>query len=200
MIRIPPRRRRTVTNDEHSLWRLAMRDTEPLPGRELDGDAEPAPATIAEPVQVPPAAAIAMPPGSPVPAQRQPAPLPFLDPATSAGIDRRTDERLRRGRVGIDGRIDLHGMTQSQAHAALNSFVLRGWHEQRRCLLVITGKGSAAKGSMERGGGQGMGILRQVVPRWLNESPLRPLVLAIHRAQPKDGGDGALYVLLKRRR
>ena len=61
-------------------------------------------------------------------------------------------------------------MTQSQAHAALNSFVLRGWHEQRRCLLVITGKGSTGRGS----GGQGMGVLRQVVPRWLNESPLRP--------------------------
>jgi DNA-nicking Smr family endonuclease len=200
MIRIPPRRRRTVTNDEHSLWRAAMRDTEPLPGRELDGVAEPAPSTVAEPVQMPPSPAITMPPGTPpVPAQRQPAPLPFLDPATSAGIDRRTDERLRRGRVGIDGRIDLHGMTQSQAHAALNSFVLRGWHEQRRCLLVITGKGSA-KGPMERGGGQGMGVLRQAVPRWLNEAPLRPLVLAIHRAQPKDGGEGALYVLLTRRR
>ena len=63
-------------------------------------------------------------------------------------------------------------------------------------MLVITGKGSTGRGL----GGQGMGILRQVVPRWLNESPLRPLVLAIHRAQPKDGGDGALYVLLKRRR
>jgi DNA-nicking Smr family endonuclease len=192
MIRIPPRRRRTVTTEEHNLWRTVMRDTEPLPGRELDGEPEPASLLTAEPVQVPATGN----PAPPVPVQPRTNPLPFLDPSTSAGIDRRTDDRLRRGRVGIDGRIDLHGMTQSQAHAALNSFVLRGWHEQRRCLLVITGKGSTGRGS----GGQGMGILRQVVPRWLNESPLRPLVLAIHRAQPKDGGDGALYVLLKRRR
>jgi DNA-nicking Smr family endonuclease len=195
MIRIPPRRRRTVTTEEHNLWRSVMRDTEPLPGRELDSDPESASLLTAEPLQVP-APGNPAPSGPPVPVQPRTNPLPFLDPSTSAGIDRRTDDRLRRGRVGIDGRIDLHGMTQSQAHAALNSFVLRGWHEQRRCLLVITGKGSTGRGS----GGQGMGILRQVVPRWLNESPLRPLVLAIHRAQPKDGGDGALYVLLKRRR
>jgi DNA-nicking Smr family endonuclease len=123
-------------------------------------------------------------------------PLPALDPAASPGLDRRTDDRLRRGRVSIDGRVDLHGMTQSQAHAALHSFILRGWHEQRRYLLVITGKGSAARGF----GGQGTGVLRQAVPRWLNEMPLRPLVIAVHRAHPRDGGDGALYVLLKRRR
>jgi DNA-nicking Smr family endonuclease len=196
MIRIPPRRRRTVTTEEHNLWRTVMRDTEPLPGRELDGDDESASAPLADPVQVPELSISIPPPETPLPVQPKRNPLPFLDPSSSAGIDRRTDERLRRGRVGIDGRIDLHGMTQSQAHSALNSFVLRGWHEQRRCLLVITGKGSTGRGS----GGQGMGILRQVVPRWLNESPLRPLVLAIHRAQPKDGGDGALYVLLKRRR
>ena len=195
MIRIPPRRRRTVTSEDHSLWRTVMRDTEPLPGRELDGEPEPPSLLTPEPVQLP--VPIATAPGGPVvPVQPRTVPLPLLDPAKSAGIDRRTDDRLRRGRVGIDGRIDLHGMTQSQAHAALNSFVLRGWHEQRRCLLVITGKGSTGRGS----GGQGMGVLRQVVPRWLNEAPLRPLVLAIHRAQQKDGGDGALYVLLKRRR
>lgn len=195
MIRLPPRRRRTVTSEEHSLWRTVMRDTEPLPGRELDG--EPVPPSLLTPETIPmPAPVIAGPSGPVVPVQPRTVPLPLLDPARAAGIDRRTDDRLRRGRVGIDGRIDLHGMTQSQAHAALNSFILRGWHEQRRCLLVITGKGSTGRGS----GGQGMGVLRQVVPRWLNEAPLRPLVLAIHRAQQKDGGDGALYVLLKRRR
>jgi DNA-nicking Smr family endonuclease len=195
MIRIPPRRRRSVTSEEHSLWRTVMRDTEPLPGRELDGEPQPPSLLSVDPIP-PPVPGIVASPQPTVPVQPRTTPLPLLDPSRSAGIDRRTDDRLRRGRVGIDGRIDLHGMTQSQAHAALNSFVLRGWHEQRRCLLVITGKGSTGRGS----GGQGMGVLRQVVPRWLNESPLRPLVLAIHRAQPKDGGEGALYVLLKRRR
>ncbi|WP_246148618.1 Smr/MutS family protein [Skermanella pratensis] len=194
---MPPRRRRTVTSDEHSLWRMAMRDTDPLPGREIPDPPAPSPALPALPVEISPA----VPDGSPgrggglaVSGHRNR--LPALDPASPPGLDRRTDDRMRRGRLGIEGRIDLHGMTQSQAHAALNSFILRGWHEQRRMVLVITGKGSAAKGS----GGQGAGILRQIVPRWLNESPLRPLVLAIQRAQPKDGGDGALYVLLKRRR
>ncbi|UEM21017.1 Smr/MutS family protein [Skermanella mucosa] len=198
MNRTPPRRRRTVTSDEHSLWRMAMRDTDPLPGREIPDPPAPSPAAGDLPVEI---AGPAVPDGlagrgAGLPASGHRNRLPALDPASPPGLDRRTDDRLRRGRLGIEGRIDLHGMTQSQAHAALNSFILRGWHEQRRMVLVITGKGSAGKGS----GGQGAGILRQVVPRWLNESPLRPLVLAIQRAQPKDGGDGALYVLLKRRR
>lgn len=192
MNRMPPRRRRTVTSDEHSLWRLAMRDTEPLPGRALpDATAAPPPGALPVEVAGPPVADGLAGRGSGLPVSGHRNRLPALDPSSPPGLDRRTDDRLRRGRLGIDGRIDLHGMTQSQAHAALNSFILRGWHEQRRMVLVITGKGS---------GGQGAGILRQVVPRWLNEAPLRPLVLAIQRAQPKDGGDGALYVLLKRRR
>ena len=98
MIRIPPRRRRTVTNEEHNLWRTVMRDTEPLPGRELDGDPELDSLLTAEPVQVP-VPSITAPSGPPVPVQPRTNPLPFLDPSTSAGIDRRTDERLRRGRL-----------------------------------------------------------------------------------------------------
>jgi DNA-nicking Smr family endonuclease len=171
-----------------------MRQTDPLPGREI---AEPAlpPMTMADALPLDSQGIMPLDgdrlEGKPQAVTGHRSRLPSLDPTASPGLDRRTDDRLRRGRLGIQGRIDLHGMTQSQAHAALNSFILRGWHEQRRMVLVITGKGS---------GGQGAGILRQVVPRWLNESPLRPLVLAIQRAQPKDGGDGALYVLLKKRR
>lgn len=127
---------------------------------------------------------------SPVPAPPSP---PVLDPSGSAGIDRRTDDRLRRGRLDIEARIDLHGMTQTQAHSALSSFIKAGWHGHRRTVLVITGKGSGPAG-------RGAGVLRSAVPRWLNEPPLRQMVVAIRPAQPRHGGEGALYVLLKRRR
>ena len=88
--------------------------------------------------------------------------------------------------------MDLHGMTQDQAHRALNAFIDASSHAGRRCVLVITGKGGRGDGSV--------GVLREQVPRWLNQAPLRPLVLAFSYATPKDGGEGALYVLLKRKR
>ncbi|HYD31957.1 MAG TPA: Smr/MutS family protein [Azospirillaceae bacterium] len=195
MIRLFSRRRRTVTPEESSLWRTVMRDVEPLPGRK-SAAAPPAPSP--PPVTAEPASGVpnGVPSGAsgPPPAQRPAAraPLPPLEPGgMAAALDRRTDERLRRGQMDIQGRIDLHGMVQSEAHAALNAFIHRSWREQRRCVLVITGKGTYKEGG---------GVLHRMVPRWLNEAPLRSMVLAMHRAQSMHGGDGALYVLLKRRR
>ncbi len=81
--------------------------------------------------------------------------------------------------------------TQAQAHAALDAFVT-GCHDRgQRCVLVITGKGRVSRDG---------GVLRAEVPRWLDQSPNRARVLAVTPAQPKHGGGGALYVLLKRKR
>ncbi|MBY6264674.1 DNA mismatch repair protein MutS [Azospirillum sp. 412522] len=185
-------RRRLPTPDERRLWRIAMRDAEPMPGRAVEVEAEPL-ATMAELVEEPVATSLAPPPtprqhpAPPRPARHS---QPPLTPGSTANIDRRTGDRFRRGELEIDGRIDLHGMTQAQAHTALASFVHRAWNEGRRCVLVITGKGSFGS----------LGVLRQATPRWLGDPALRPMVLAIQPAQPKDGGDGALYVLIKRRR
>ena len=93
--------------------------------------------------------------------------------------------------MAIDGRLDLHGHTQAEAHDMLHRFLKRLHGEGGRCALVITGKGMTA--------GKG-GVLRQAVPRWLNEPQLRPLVLAFDHAMIRDGGEGALYILLKRRK
>ncbi|HUH83193.1 MAG TPA: Smr/MutS family protein [Stellaceae bacterium] len=127
------------------------------------------------------------PPASPI-SPRQTAPR-AVPPAPGTGIDRRSAQRLRRGDRPIEARLDLHGMTQEEAHRALAGFVARAWSGERRTLLVITGKGGA------RGG-----VLRAAVPRWLGEAPNAGRVLAIAPAQPKDGGAGAFYVLLRRRR
>lgn len=134
--------------------------------------------------------------GRPPPA---PPPLPALVTGVPMGIDRRTDERLRRGQRAIDARLDLHGLSQAAAHHALSEFIYASHRSGRRCLLVITGKGSS-KGTGRESGGQGGGILRAAVPRWVAEPGLRSLIVALHHAQPRDGGEGALYILLRRRR
>jgi DNA-nicking Smr family endonuclease len=111
--------------------------------------------------------------------------LPPLDRFT--GIDRATAERLKRGRMRTEARLDLHGMTQAEAHRALAGFIAGSRAGGRRCLLVITGHGRMSGG-----------VLKAAVPRWLGEPDLRRHVLAIAPAQPEAGGTGALYVLLRR--
>jgi DNA-nicking Smr family endonuclease len=155
---------------DRALWREAMRGVTPLRGR--------------SPLS-PRAAAAAV-------EERDTAPAA---PPTSierfAGIDRANAERLKRGRHPIEARLDLHGMTQAEAHRALAHFVEASRAAERRCLLVITGRGFGASGP---------GVLKTSVPRWLEEAPLRRHILATAPAQPGHGGAGALYLLLRRRR
>jgi DNA-nicking Smr family endonuclease len=118
------------------------------------------------------------------------------------GLDRRSSEKLRKGRMTIDGRVDLHGLTQKEAHARLRSFLGSAHRQGKRCVLVITGKGSSPEKSDDApfmGGGR-RGVLREEVPKWLALPDLRRLVLDTRTAQDKHGGSGALYVLLRRQR
>lgn len=194
------------------LWRTVMRDAVPLRGAKR----RPKAAEEAPPAPVAPAP-VTTPAPSPRPAPTPPPTAPALAERLAdllrgvplkqkavvtvqlaptalgarSGIDKRTDEKVRRGRLAIDGRIDLHGLTQSEAHDALIGFVRRSHAQGRRLLLVITGKGGMPRGE---------GVLRSGVPRWLHETPTRDLVLAVHQAQPQHGGGGAYYVYLRRRR
>jgi DNA-nicking Smr family endonuclease len=166
---------------DRSLWQRVTRDVTPLAPRP-----EPAPA----PAPKPPEKRSAGPPLS----QPPPSLLPPLAVDRFAGIDRANAERLKRGKHAIEARLDLHGMTQAEAHGALATFIRASRAGGKRCVLVITGRGSA-KGP--HGGG---GVLKSAVPRWLDEPELRPHLLAIATAQPRDGGNGALYVMLRRTR
>jgi DNA-nicking Smr family endonuclease len=103
-----------------------------------------------------------------------------------AGIDGRTQRRLFRGDVPVDRRLDLHGLTAARAESQLAQFIETAARDGCRCVLVITGKGA--------------GILRGHVPDWLKRQPLSPHVLALAEARSHDGGIGALYVLLRRKR
>jgi DNA-nicking Smr family endonuclease len=178
-------RRRVLTPDEARVWRAVVRDAVPLPGRAP-------PAAADEEVSAPPPPPAAPRPDIVVAPQRPPPPrpVPELGHGAAPGLDRRSALRMKRGEMAIDASLDLHGMTQDAAHAALSAAVGRSFDAGRRCLLVITGKG----------GREGTGILRAMVPRWLNQTPLRERIIGFSYAQPRHGGEGALYVLVKRRR
>lgn len=179
-------------DDDSALWRQIAGTVKPLRRRTSP------PAVQSDETEAPKATATPK-PRSPArkPGAAAPTLLPRqveqpLMPGRVAGLDKRTAQRLRRGQLPIEGRIDLHGMTQAEAHANLLRFVTASAKAGRRCVLVITGKGLR--------GSAGTGVLRSELPRWLNEPVLRPLILSFAPAQPKDGGGGAFYVYLRKAR
>ncbi len=167
------------------LWRSAMQDVKLL---KKDADTK----ETGEPAGEPEDAAIKTQPSKNSESPNEPPP--------ATGTDRRTEKKLRQGKFPIEGRLDLHGHTQAQAHNELIQFIERGFGQGQRCLLVITGKGS---GKRKEGGGlfeSEPGVLRGEVPRWLTEWPLTGKVITFTPAQPKHGGEGALYVYLRRKK
>lgn len=114
-------------------------------------------------------------------------------------LDRRTDEKLRKGQISIEARCDLHGLTQQEAKAQLDRFLQDSVSRGRRCVLVITGKGKsrvATDAVIE----PEKGVLKQRLPEWLSQAPWRKNVLKYYPARPKDGGSGAFYIYLRRTR
>jgi DNA-nicking Smr family endonuclease len=173
--------RRDLSPEDAELWRHVTRNVQPY--HRLARHATPeAVETVPSPR---PSAAVA--PEQPV---RRAQPSPPVVVGAVQDMDRRTARRFKRGELAIDGRIDLHGFTLDQAHAALGGFIRREHGRGSRCVVVVTGKGSAG----------GEGKIRRETPHWLNQPTLRPLVLAVTEARTRDGGTGAFYVLLKRRR
>ena len=111
-------------------------------------------------------------------------------PLGPQALDRRTEARLKRGQIQIEGRIDLHGMTQEAAHNTLVGFISQSYQQGKRCVLVITGKGRLSA----------PGKIKQNLSSWLYDYPLSGMVLRHVTAQPADGGAGAFYVYLKRQK
>lgn len=117
----------------------------------------------------------------------------------STEVDHRTSQRLKRGKIPLEGRLDLHGKTQNEAYDALLDFIPHAYSQGKRCVLVITGKGSRQDSSASLLTPT-IGILKQKTPEWLNTSPLNAYVLRIETARQIHGGEGAIYVLLRRER
>ena len=182
-----PTDRHGLSNEEAQLWRRAIADVRPL--RETKQQAASADVAF---FANPPSAAVEPAASASRPIAMRPPPSPVeLVSGKAAGVDKRTVARLRRGLILPETEIDLHQHTQEQAHRLLDGFLAASQARGFRCVLVITGKGY-------RSGG--VGVLRTMVPRWLNEQPNRPRVLAFCYAAPAHGGDGALYVLLRKSR
>lgn len=176
-------RRRALSDDERALWDFVARQVKPLKKHRITkvlavSRSEPP----SPPKHAPPAR-----PGVTVPVPRPAKPaIPRLAP-----LGKRERAKLSRGRSEIDARIDLHGMTQARAHRALSGFLQQAHHDGLTFVLVITGKG--------RSGGES-GVLRRQVPEWLSLPEFRSLVVGFEEAGIGHGGEGALYVRIRRAR
>ena len=116
-----------------------------------------------------------------------------------SGINGATQERLRRGLMEPDARIDLHGMTQQAAHRTLRTWLVSAHKGGHRLVLVITGKGNPKNDEDAPWMMSPHGVLKQMVPRWLKETELAGLIASMRSAHARHGGDGALYVYLRKR-
>ncbi|QPH55899.1 Smr/MutS family protein [Pontivivens ytuae] len=191
------RRRRTLSEEEKALWSKVAESAVPL----HEQSAAPEPDHEQRPVELAPTSPasrgmILRPQGRPAPPTRfDPAPAPGAEPVN---MDRRAFERMTRGRLTPQARLDLHGMTTADAHLRLRGFILRAHSEGLRLVLVITGKGR--RGAEDAIIPERHGVLRHQVPHWLRLPPLGPLVLQIAPAHRRHGGEGAYYVYLRRSR
>lgn len=187
------KRGRSDDDDEAALWEKVVETAAPL--KRSRNAASPKPAKIAAPV------AKAKPPHVPRPAQ----PAPKLEPKLAhvpraAPLDRQTSRQLERGRLEVEARLDLHGMRQRDAHAQLRRFLKTAQARGLRHVLVITGKGADQEASKSFYEEDERGVLRNAVPHWLAEPEFASLVVSFSQAPRRLGGEGALYVRLRRAR
>lgn len=165
--------------DGHDLWNEVTRTVRPLPRSASHA----APARL-HTVAAPSAPRVILP--------AHPAPVPKTRAAPSKHpplADRSPEKRVRRGKLEVGGKLDMHGMNQAEALAALGGFLAHHRADGARCVLVVTGKGRDGAG----------GVLKQMLPRWLSGGALRAIVSGYAQAHQKHGGGGAYYVFLKAR-
>jgi len=180
-----PRRKRVLSEEEQALWERIAKEIKPLRKKPRSGETEAAPAEA----ETTAAAKTAVPP-NPLPSAKMPrAARPITPPLAPLG--RRERAQLSRGRKEIDARLDLHGMTQTRAHRELFGFLQRAHSDGLTFVLVITGKGRA-------GADPQRGVLRRQVPQWLSLPEFRSLVVGFEEAHLGHGGEGALYVRIRR--
>jgi DNA-nicking Smr family endonuclease len=188
-------RRRSLSEEERALWTGFARTITPLnpsrQGAEVSEPAHSAKLAAKSPAKAENKA------GKSTPVRSRTAPTHETQPEKKAPalapLGRRFKQRVARGREPIDARLDLHGLTQMQAHAALLRFLRRAQADGARIALIVTGKGASKSGeALERG------ILKRQVPLWLSLPEFRSLVVGFEDAHTGHGGAGALYVRLRR--
>ena len=188
---VAPRRKRGLSEEERTLWESVARQIRPLRKRPRAAKAPAASSDIDTPVAAKPAASPKPLPLAKISRVSKPNAAPAAPPLAPLG--RRERSQLSRGRKEIDARLDLHGMTQARAHRTLFGFLQRAHSDGLTFVLVITGKGKMGAQS-ERG------VLRRQVPEWLSLPEFRSLVVGFEEAHVGHGGEGALYVRVRRSR
>ncbi|PVB61939.1 Smr/MutS family protein [Labrenzia sp. 011] len=184
-------KRGTLSPEDRDLWGKVTRTLTPLhPERAVEFEKE-----LADSLKVAPAGSdktskTATAIKAPAP-ERQPTP-----PQPLHQLEHRFRKKIVRGVQAIDSRIDLHGLTQHQAHDRLRGFLYQAQARRHKVVLVITGKG----GGPDRAYMDERGILRRMVPQWLSLPDLRPVVIGYEEAHASHGGAGALYVRIRRKR
>jgi DNA-nicking Smr family endonuclease len=200
-----PSGRGILSKEDEELWTSVAQNLEPVRRKErVLGGLEPAETREAPPFELKrgrygPVHQVHL----PVKPRPVVAPTPVKSSPPPATYDWRRARKLASGRAEIEARLDLHGLRQSEAHAALRAFLLACHAKGLRNVLVITGKGGGsdddASGRFEVWDRRDRGILKRSVPRWLAEPELRAFVVGYTTAHPRHGGDGALYLQLRRR-
>lgn len=188
-------------NDDSWLWKEISKDIKPIDRQ------KPISQTSEAPKKVPKKQQVQESPESKIPAKSaEPAPT-TTESDPNLGLDRRTDERLRRGQMPIEATLDLHGYRLHEAHQAFMRFIQMAHGSGKRCVLVITGKGMLKGVGADTGQNDDAiwsepkrGVIRDSFKSWLEEPAVKHLVLRTYKAQPKHGGGGAFYVLLRRKR
>jgi DNA-nicking Smr family endonuclease len=181
----PPRRKRTLSEEEHALWEAVAKQIKPLRAKRLAAVSQPVPpkaeASIVAKAET--HRKMATPTAAPLPKK------PLVPPLAPLG--RRERSQLSKGKKEIEARLDLHGMTQARAHRALSGFLHQAHGDGLTFVLIITGKGKIGSES-ERG------VLRRQVPQWLSQPEFRTVVVGFEEAHIGHGGTGALYVRIRR--
>lgn len=202
--------RKHLHDDDHDVWSHTAQSIEPL--KKAKARHHPAAERVAEgsfKAAAKPAANAqkhsAEPKNPKAPAAPPPVKAPTIKPPPPiADFDRKKVRKIRSGQVEIEARIDLHGMRQDEAHAALVRFLHRCQSKEQRWVLVITGKGKLTDADpnapFDLTRQRERGVLKRNVPRWLDEPELRGLVVSYTTAAIQHGGEGALYIHLRKSR
>ena len=192
-------KQRRLNDDDLELWRKVTERTEKLNLKALFTPVVDALTPSQPALKKTKAVMLGKPTGKPYRAKHDLMPeLPDQIRSASVQMDRKAFEKLKRGKLKPEGRIDLHGMTLDRAHPALCRFILSAHRGGKRLVLVITGKGK----QRDEGGPIPVrhGVLRHQVPQWLSMAPLSSVVLQISQSHISHGGGGAYYVYLRRHR
>ncbi len=165
-------------DNENSIWDMFIQNIKPIKNDDVQIDKK-------------------APPKKPPKSKKQSTPSPSSTVSNSVDkqapkLDGRCKTKLEKGKIPVEAVLDLHGMTKNDAFDALARFITSGFHSQKRCILVITGKGSRSS--------DGVGVLKSQLPTWITTPPLDHYVLDHAPAVQKHGGGGAFYIYLRRQK